>query len=82
MVALGALVLRGIARESTTLIGLILSAVLLVGAHLPHLLLAFPIRLSRARSCKPAREGASNKRGIAESSYQEVYRNGARIHQG
>jgi hypothetical protein len=29
--------LMGIARERTTLIGLILSAVLLVGAHLPHL---------------------------------------------
>jgi len=39
VVALGALVLRGIARESSTLIGLILSAVLLVGAHLPHVLL-------------------------------------------
>src|SRR5215210_2265288 len=40
------------------------------------------IRPSRARSCKPACEGASNKRGIAESSYQEVYTKGARIHQG
>jgi hypothetical protein len=39
VVALGALVLLGIARERTTLIGLILSAMLLVAAHLPHLLL-------------------------------------------
>jgi hypothetical protein len=39
VVALGALVLMGIARERTTLIGLIFSAMLLVTAHLPHLLL-------------------------------------------
>jgi hypothetical protein len=39
VVALGALVLMGIARERTTLIGFVLAAVLLVGAHLPHLLL-------------------------------------------
>jgi hypothetical protein len=39
VVALGGLVLMGIARERATLIGLILSAMLLVGAHLPHLLL-------------------------------------------
>jgi hypothetical protein len=39
VVALGALVLMGIARERTTLIGLVLAAVLLVGAHLPHVLL-------------------------------------------
>jgi hypothetical protein len=39
VVALGALVLLGIARERTTLIGLVLALVLLVGAHLPHLLL-------------------------------------------
>ena len=39
VVALGGLVLMGIARERTTLIGLILSAMLLVGAHLPHVLL-------------------------------------------
>ena len=39
VVALGGLVLMGIARERTTLIGLILSAMLLVAAHLPHLLL-------------------------------------------
>jgi hypothetical protein len=29
----------GLARERTTLIGLVLAAMLLVGAHLPHLLL-------------------------------------------
>jgi len=39
VVAPGALVLMGIARERTTLIGLLLAAVLLVGAHLPHVLL-------------------------------------------
>jgi hypothetical protein len=39
VVALGGLVLLGIARERTTLLGLILSAMLLVGAHLPHVLL-------------------------------------------
>jgi hypothetical protein len=39
VVALGALVLLGIARERTTLIGLVFAAMLLVGAHLPHLLL-------------------------------------------
>ena len=39
VVALGALVLMGIARDRTTLIGLVLAAVLLVGAHLPHVLL-------------------------------------------
>jgi hypothetical protein len=39
VVALGVLMLMGIARERATLIGLILSAMLLVGAHLPHLLL-------------------------------------------
>jgi hypothetical protein len=39
VVALGVLVLWGLAGERTTLIGLVLSAILLVGAHLPHLLL-------------------------------------------
>jgi len=40
VVALGALVLWRLARErTTTVLGLILSAILLVGAHLPHLLL-------------------------------------------
>jgi hypothetical protein len=39
VVALGALVLVGIARERTTLLGLVLALVLLVGAHVPHLLL-------------------------------------------
>lgn len=39
VVALGALVLLGIARERTTLIGLVLSAILLIVAHVPHLLL-------------------------------------------
>ena len=39
VVALGVLVLRRLAGERTTLIGLVLSAILLVGAHLPHLLL-------------------------------------------
>jgi hypothetical protein len=39
MVALGGLVLMGIARERTTLIGLILAAMLFIGAHLPHVLL-------------------------------------------
>jgi hypothetical protein len=39
VVALGVLVLWRLAGERTTLIGLILSAILLVGAHLPHLLL-------------------------------------------
>jgi hypothetical protein len=39
VVALGALVLIDIARERTILTGLILSAMLLLGAHLPHLLL-------------------------------------------
>jgi hypothetical protein len=39
VVALGTLVLMGVARERTTLIGLVFAAMLLVGAHLPHLLL-------------------------------------------
>ena len=39
VVALGTLVLMAIARERTTLLGLVLAAVLLVGAHLPHVLL-------------------------------------------
>jgi hypothetical protein len=39
VVALGVLLLWRLAGERTTLIGLILSAILLVGAHLPHLLL-------------------------------------------
>jgi hypothetical protein len=39
VVSLGALVLWRLADERTTLIGLVLSAILLVGAHLPHLLL-------------------------------------------
>ena len=39
VVALGVLVLWRLAGERTTLIGLVLSAILLVGAHLPHLLL-------------------------------------------
>ena len=39
MVALGMLVLWRLARERTTLIGLVLSAILLVATHLPHLLL-------------------------------------------
>jgi hypothetical protein len=39
VVALGALVLWRLAGQRTTLIGLILSAILFVGAHLPHLLL-------------------------------------------
>ena len=39
VVSLGSLMLMGIARERTTMIGLVLSAVLLVAAHLPHLLL-------------------------------------------
>jgi hypothetical protein len=39
VVALGVLLLRRLAGESTTLIGLILSGMLLLGAHLPHLLL-------------------------------------------
>jgi hypothetical protein len=39
VVALGGLVLMGIAKERTALIGLIFSAMLLVGAHLPHVLL-------------------------------------------
>ena len=39
VVALSVLMLMGLARERTTLIGLILSAILLLGAHLPHLLL-------------------------------------------
>jgi hypothetical protein len=39
VVALGVLVLWRLAGERTTLIGLILPAILLVGAHLPHLLL-------------------------------------------
>ena len=39
VVALSALVLWRLAKERTALIGLILSAMLLVGAHLPHLLL-------------------------------------------
>jgi hypothetical protein len=39
VVALGVLVLWRLAGERTTLIGLIVSAMLLVGAHLPHVLL-------------------------------------------
>jgi hypothetical protein len=39
VIALGALLLWRLARERTIVIGLILSAILLVGAHLPHLLL-------------------------------------------
>jgi hypothetical protein len=39
VVALGVLMLWHLAKERTTLIGLILSAMLLVVAHLPHLLL-------------------------------------------
>jgi hypothetical protein len=39
VVALGVLLLWRLAGERTTLIGLVLSAILLVGAHLPHLLL-------------------------------------------
>jgi hypothetical protein len=39
VVSLGSLMLMGIARERTTMVGLGLSAVLLVAAHLPHLLL-------------------------------------------
>lgn len=39
VVALGALLLWLLARERTALIGVVLSAILLVGAHLPHLLL-------------------------------------------
>jgi hypothetical protein len=39
VVALGALLLWRLARERTALIGVVLSAILLVGAHLPHLLL-------------------------------------------
>jgi hypothetical protein len=38
VVALGALVLWRLAKQRTALTGLILSAILLVGAHLPHLL--------------------------------------------
>ncbi len=39
VVALGALLLLRLAREGTALIGLVLSAMLLLVAHLPHLLL-------------------------------------------
>lgn len=39
VVALGGLVLMGKARESTGVIGLVLAAVLLFSAHLPHVLL-------------------------------------------
>ena len=39
VVALGVLLLWRLAGERTTLIGLIVSAMLLVGAHLPHVLL-------------------------------------------
>jgi hypothetical protein len=39
VVALGTLVLWRLAREWTALIGLVLSAMLLLAAHLPHLLL-------------------------------------------
>jgi hypothetical protein len=39
VVALGVLLLWRLAGERTTLIGLILSAIALLGAHLPHLLL-------------------------------------------
>jgi hypothetical protein len=39
VVALGVLLLRRLAGERTTLIGLILSGMLLLDAHLPHLLL-------------------------------------------
>jgi hypothetical protein len=40
VVAVGALLLWRLAEERMTLMGLVLSAILLVGAHLPHLLLA------------------------------------------
>lgn len=39
VVALGALVLMGIARNRTTMVGLVFATVLLMGAHLPHVLL-------------------------------------------
>ncbi len=39
VVALGALMVWRLARERATLIGVVLSAILLVGAHVPHLLL-------------------------------------------
>jgi hypothetical protein len=39
VVALGALVLMGMARTKTTMVGFVLAAVLLVAAHLPHVLL-------------------------------------------
>jgi hypothetical protein len=45
MVALGMLVLWRLARERTTLIGLVLSAILLVATHLPHLLLLLVLLL-------------------------------------
>jgi hypothetical protein len=45
VVALGALVLWRLAGERTTLIGLVLSAILLVAAHLPHLLLLLVLLL-------------------------------------
>ena len=45
VVALGVLVLWRLAGETTTLIGLVLSAIVLVGAHLPHLLLLLLVLL-------------------------------------
>ena len=39
VVALGALVLMGIARNRTTMVGLVFATVLLMAAHLPHVLL-------------------------------------------
>jgi hypothetical protein len=45
VVALGVLLLWRLAGQTTTLIGLILSAILLVGAHLPHLLLLLLVLL-------------------------------------
>ena len=39
VVALGVVLLWRLAKERTTLIGLVLSAILLLAAHLPHLLL-------------------------------------------
>jgi hypothetical protein len=43
VVALGALLLWRLARERTALIGVVLSAILLVGAHLQHLLLLLAV---------------------------------------
>jgi hypothetical protein len=45
VVALGVLLLWRLARGRTTLIGLILSAILLLAAHLPHLLLLLLVLL-------------------------------------